>query len=47
MATAEGTLVARNSRGKRVIAEATIPNDLLTFMMGVDAQTLFKARLVN
>jgi hydroxymethylglutaryl-CoA reductase (NADPH) len=33
-----------NTRGKRVIAEATIPNDVVRTIMGVDTQTLFRHR---
>ncbi len=35
------------TRGKRVIAEATIPADLLRTVMGVEPQTLFWARQVS
>jgi len=36
-----------HSRGARVIAEARIPDRLLRDMMGTDAATLFRARLVS
>jgi hydroxymethylglutaryl-CoA reductase (NADPH) len=36
-----------HTRGKRVIAEATIPNDLLQSLMGVSAQTLYKMRAIS
>ena len=36
-----------HSRGARVIAEATIPDALLREVMGTDAATLFRARLVS
>lgn len=36
-----------NTRGKRVVAEATIPADLLRDMMGVDPATLFWARQIS
>ena len=35
------------TRGKRVIAEATIPNDLLKRIMGADAETLFHMRQIS
>ena len=35
------------TRGKRVVAEATIPNDVLRRVMHVDAAQLFRARLVS
>jgi hydroxymethylglutaryl-CoA reductase (NADPH) len=35
------------TRGKRVVAEATIKNDLLTSLMGVDAAELFRARQIS
>jgi hydroxymethylglutaryl-CoA reductase (NADPH) len=36
-----------HSRGARVVAEATIPDRLLRDIMGTDAATLFRARLVS
>jgi hydroxymethylglutaryl-CoA reductase (NADPH) len=36
-----------HTRGKRVIAEATIPSDLLKSIMGVPAETLFKMRAIS
>ncbi len=36
-----------HTRGKRVIAEAVINNDALQRIMGVDAGTLYKARLLS
>jgi hydroxymethylglutaryl-CoA reductase (NADPH) len=36
-----------HSRGARVIAEATIPDNLIRDIMGTDAATLFRARLVS
>ncbi len=36
-----------HSRGARVVAEATLPNQLLQDMMKVDAKTLFAARQVS
>jgi len=36
-----------HTRGKRVIAEATIPNELLQSIMGVNAQTLYKMRAIS
>src|SRR3954447_6070203 len=35
------------TRGKRVVAEATIKNDLLRSLMGVDAAELFRARQIS
>ena len=35
------------TRGKRVVAEATIRNDLLRSLMGVDAAELFRARQIS
>ena len=35
-----------HSRGKRVIAEATIPDKTLRSIMGVSAEQLFRARLI-
>ncbi|HYJ74456.1 MAG TPA: hydroxymethylglutaryl-CoA reductase [Kineosporiaceae bacterium] len=35
------------TRGKRVVAEATIRNDLLRSLMGVDAADLFRARQIS
>jgi hydroxymethylglutaryl-CoA reductase (NADPH) len=35
------------TRGKRVVAEAVIPDALLRSVMGVDSQTLFRARQVS
>jgi hydroxymethylglutaryl-CoA reductase (NADPH) len=36
-----------HTRGKRVIAEVTIPNDLLQKRMNTSAEALFKARSIN
>ena len=36
-----------HSRGARLVAEATLPNDLVKDMMRVDTKTLFKARQVS
>ncbi len=36
-----------HSRGARVVAEATIPDRLIRDIMGTDAATLFRARLVS
>ncbi len=36
-----------HTRGKRVIAEVTIPNDLLLKRMNTSAEALFKARSIN
>jgi hydroxymethylglutaryl-CoA reductase (NADPH) len=36
-----------HSRGARVVAEATIPDKLIRDIMGTDAATLFRARLVS
>jgi hydroxymethylglutaryl-CoA reductase (NADPH) len=36
-----------HTRGKRVVAEATIPNELLRRLMHVDAAQLFRARLTS
>lgn len=36
-----------HSRGARVVAEAVIPNDLMTARMGVENAKLFRARLVS
>ena len=36
-----------NTRGKRVVAEATLPNDLVKEMMRSDTALMFKARQVN
>lgn len=36
-----------HSRGKRVIAEATIPGDLLQSIMGVTPETLFRMRQIS
>ncbi len=36
-----------HTRGKRVIAEATIPNELLQSIMGVNAATLYKMRAIS
>lgn len=41
------TLNTLHTRGKRVIAEATIPNALLKSTMGVDSETLFKMRSIT
>jgi len=35
------------TRGKRVVAEVTIPADILQRVMGVDAQTLFRMRQIS
>ena len=35
------------TRGKRVVAEATIPNELLRRLMHVDAAQMFRARLIS
>ena len=36
-----------NTRGKRVVAEATLPRDLVEELMHVDVDLLFRARLVS
>jgi hydroxymethylglutaryl-CoA reductase (NADPH) len=36
-----------HTRGKRVIAEITLPNELLERVMGVSANTLYKARAIS
>ena len=35
------------TRGRRVVAEATIPDELLKSQMGTDAKTLFRARQIS